>query len=555
MRPRSTRVKSSLQQFHLCGHRTPAALHASGAVAAALLLLFLAGCQAPGKLSGATLVPNDRLRVAEPLNLQTMAAPETPAPPAPAPQEVPPQSEVKLSLDECRAAALQNNLDLKATLVSPSIAAEAVTQAEAQFEALFFSDASFSKTDDFSTGAGFSRSQTTAFDPGLRFPLLTGGNLSFDFPAMRQDSAGSPTSVTTDARIVLSQPLLRGGWVRANTHAIRVALYESQVSQAQTKLEVIRTIAETDRVYWRLYAARRELDVKKNQYDLAVAQLDRARRRVRAGAASEVEVTRAESGVADRAEAIIIAANTVRQRERELKRSINTPALPIDSTSAVVPATEPTQTRYSLDVPRLIKAAIDERMELLELELQIAEDVSTIDFQRNAALPLLALGYTYNVNGAGSTAHDSLDILDDKRFEDHSITLSLEVPLGNAAARSRLRQAILTRIQRLATRDARQTQIRQEVLDAVDQIEAGWQRILASRQRRVLAERTLAAEVRQYDLGLRTSTDVLNAQTNLADAQSAEITALADYEISKIDLAYATGTVFGAARVQWAPLP
>jgi outer membrane protein len=555
MRPRSTSVKSLSLRARPVEDPALSACRGACALAVVLLLLPLFGCQAPGKLSGAISVPEERLREIEPLDLQAMVAPETPSPVTTAPSETPAPSEIKLTLEECRAAALENNLDLKASLVSPSIAAESVTEEEARFEALFFSDASFSKTDDFSPGAGASGSEGVALDPGLRLPLVTGGTFSLDFPMVRGESSGYGRSYTTDARWRLSQPLMRNAWPKSNTHAIRIARYQSAMSQAGTKLDVVRTIAETDRIYWRLYAARRELDVRRNEYDLAVAQLERARRRVQAGAVSEVEVTRAESGVADRAESIIIAQNTVRQRERSLRRAIARGGLSLDSTAPILLATEPSPLRFALDAPRLIKAALDGRMEMLELELQLAQDASTIDFQRNATLPLLSLDYTYNVNGAGSTAHDSFDLLNDGNFEDHTIGLNLEIPLGNAAARSRLRRAVLSRIQRLATREAREAQVKQEVLDAVDQIEAGWQRILANRQRRVLADRTLSAEIRQFELGLRTSTDVLNAQTSLANAQSAEITALADYQIAQTDLAFATGTLLGSARIRWQPLP
>ncbi|MDH7599289.1 MAG: TolC family protein [Sedimentisphaerales bacterium] len=50
------------------------------------------------------------------------------------------------------------------------------------------------------------------------------------------------------------------------------------------------------------------------------------------------------------------------------------------------------------------------------------------------------------------------------------------------------------------------------------------------------------------------SIHVLDAQARLADAQSAEIAALADYQISLVDLAYATGTLIGASNVEWQPL-
>ncbi|MHC4863602.1 MAG: TolC family protein, partial [Planctomycetota bacterium] len=159
-----------------------------------------------------------------------------------------------------------------------------------------------------------------------------------------------------------------------------------------------------------------------------------------------------------------------------------------------------------------------------------------------------------NINGLGATRGDSFDMLGDKNFEDHRMGLQLQVPLGNVGARSRLLQAFYLRRQRLATRENRQRLIELEVLNAIDQLEANWQRILASRQNTILSGRLFEAEQRQFELGLRTSTDVLDAQTKFAEAQSAEIRALAEYQIAQVDLAYATGTLLGAAKVQWQPI-
>jgi outer membrane protein TolC len=69
----------------------------------------------------------------------------------------------------------------------------------------------------------------------------------------------------------------------------------------------------------------------------------------------------------------------------------------------------------------------------------------------------------------------------------------------------------------------------------------------------ILSERNLKAEQRQFELGLQTSTEVLDAQTSFANAQSAEIRAIVEYQIAQIDLAYATGTLLGAAQVHWEP--
>jgi outer membrane protein TolC len=77
---------------------------------------------------------------------------------------------------------------------------------------------------------------------------------------------------------------------------------------------------------------------------------------------------------------------------------------------------------------------------------------------------------------------------------------------------------------------------------------------LASRQRAILDGRLFDAEKRQFELGMGTSTDVLQAQTNFAEAQRAEILALAEYQIALVDLAYATGTLLGAAKIRWEPI-
>jgi outer membrane protein TolC len=343
-----------------------------------------------------------------------------------------------------------------------------------------------------------------------------------------------------------------GQWV--NTYSIRIVAYERDITDARTRLDVITVLAAVDRVYWRLYAARKELEVREQQYQLAQTQLERARRLVRAGQRPEVEILRAEAGVAQQLEAIIIAENNLRDREREIKRVLHKAGLDVETPTVLVPTTSPDPVRYEVDRARLVRTALESRMELLELQLLLLQDSSTIDFARNQTLPLVTLGYTYNISGLGASQMDSLDLLVDSDFVDHRGTLQMVVPLGNEAAQSQLRQAIYQRRQRLATQASREDLIRVEVLNAVDQVEANWQRILAARQNTILNGRLYEAEERQFEQGLRTSTEVLDAQVRFADAQSAEIRALTDYQISLVDVAYATGTILGSARVRWEPI-
>lgn len=482
-----------------------------------------------------------------------------------------PPEKLELSLEQARALALENNLSLKASLISPTIAAAQLSEEEAAFEWSFFANANLSKSDQpqgraiqldglLIPAVGTSQIEFAQVDTGVRVPLRTGGTVTFDLVDSRtKDVNAEPNrpfdpSYQNALAVSISQPLLRnaGQWV--NTYSIRLAAYNRDIVSARTKLDIITVLAAIDRVYWRLYAARRELEVRQQQYELSQAQLERARRLVEAGQRPQVEVIRAESGVAQQLEAIIVAENTLRDRERELKRVINKAGVDVQTPTVVVPATAPDPVHFDLEQAKLIRQAMDSRMELLELQLQLLQDAATVRLARNQMLPLASLDYTYNINGVGETRSDSFDMLSNSDFVNHRLGLQLVVPLGNEAARSRLRQAIYQRRQGLATKADREEIIKLEVLNAIDQVEANWQRILAARQNTIVNARLYEAEKREFEVGMSTSTDVLDAQFNFANAQTSEIRALADYQISLVDMAYATGMTLGSARIQWEPI-
>ena len=185
-------------------------------------------------------------------------------------------------------------------------------------------------------------------------------------------------------------------------------------------------------------------------------------------------------------------------------------------------------------------------MEMLDIELQIVTETANVRVARNQLLPLLSVQYTYSHNGYSSSASQTFDqAWSRRRMKEHTVGLTLQIPIGNEAAKSQLRAAMLRRLQQLATKQQRQQQICQEVFDTADTLNTDWKRILAAHKRAVLAQRVMDVENHQFDIGLRTSTEVLDAQAKFADAQSSEIAAITDYQIAQVDIAVATGTVLG----------
>ncbi|MBN2420438.1 MAG: TolC family protein [Deltaproteobacteria bacterium] len=467
--------------------------------------------------------------------------------------------DITLSIEECRALTLENNLDLRVQLINPAIAEEGVNQEEAKFEAIYSGKIEYNNTDmpQASLLDGTGINQHIA-DIGVDIPLRTGGSLRFNIIDSRKKESSvwsllNP-SYYSSPRISISQPLLRNAGKNVNTYRIRMAQYNSQIVDTRTKLQAIRIIANIDIAYWKLYATRKLLEIRKQQYDLSKALFEQTKRFVELGLKSKVEVIRTEASMAEKLEAIIRAENDVRDTERLLKRMMNKENLGMRSKTIIIPSTSPEPVRYEFDNDLMVEKSIENRMELLELELQLAQDSSTIDYLKNQKLPLVTMQYNYNINALGGDRHELYDMLLDNDYNDHKFSLQFSIPLFNEGAESNYRRAIYERTQRLATKESKEAEIENEVLNQIDKLEANWQRIQATRQTTILTDQQYKTEKKQYELGFASSTDVLDAQTKLAEAQIMEIVAIAEYQIALVDLAYATGTLLGAAKVELEPI-
>lgn len=464
-----------------------------------------------------------------------------------------PEESRTIGIAEVRRAVIEGNLDLGTELISPEIARANLGAEEAKFESTLF--AGYTRNDQ-GVITNLEQGEPTSSDEflaGIRLPLASGGTITVDTLATQSDlgsgfPGGQVAPWESNLRFSISQPLLRGAGA-VNTASIRIAKWNRDLADARLKLATIRILADADKAYWRLYEAWRELEVRKSQYERATSQLERAQRRLDAGDAPEIDVIRARSGVGSTLESIIRADASLRQRQRALKRLMNLADLPIGSETAIIPETQPNPIRIELDGGALAAEAITNRMEMLELEIQLAIDATTVDIRRNEALPVFAFDYRYSIQGDDQTFDAAYGALGDS--DSHRIGVNGEIPIGNAQRENRLSAAILQRVQRLATRAARGQAIESEVFDALDRLRQAWQSILAARLETVLAARTAVGEERQFEVGIRTSTDVLEAQSRLADAQSREVQSLAAYQIALVDIAFATGTLLGQSKVEF----
>jgi outer membrane protein TolC len=461
------------------------------------------------------------------------------------------RSQVELTLAQVRAAALENNLDLKLKLIDPSLAQLALDEERAKFESLFFGSVGYNRTEALGTGT---RSSTTSYDAGITSPLHTGGSVTASVPF--SDYESEDFEGVSDAAVSVSfiQSLLKGAGKRINTHSIRIAGHQKHITDAWTKASVINILAWVDTTYWRLFAAHRELSVRREQYKLAQDQLKHAKDKVAAGAAPENEIVRAEAGLGRRLENVINAETTLRNLERNLKQIMNRDDMPVDSDTGIIAVTEPNPLGLELDEGEMAEAAVKNRMETIQLELSLAIEQLNIELARNAILPDIRFGYSYTTRTESGSIGRALGHLAGNSFPDHSISLSAAIPIGNKVAKARLERARLVRLRTLTAREQLQQEIRQQAHEAVNNLRQNWRRILAAEQAVTAAYRAYEVEQSYFQIGFRTSTEVLHSAEYLADAQSGKIRAFVDYEIAKVNLARTTGTLLGYGRIQLEPI-
>jgi outer membrane protein TolC len=122
--------------------------------------------------------------------------------------------------------------------------------------------------------------------------------------------------------------------------------------------------------------------------------------------------------------------------------------------------------------------------------------------------------------------------------------VSLKVPVFDGFRRQARREESFSQFkqEQIRTRDLGQ-QVELQVRMAAENFQSAKAEVDAARDGLILAENELAQARRRYEAGVSTSVEVTDAQTRLQRARDNQVAALYDYNVARLDLATATGTI------------
>jgi outer membrane protein TolC len=444
-----------------------------------------------------------------------------------------------LLLRECIELALAHNLEIRIERLQPTIAGWGVEARRAAFDPSV--SAALSYDDTQSPPDSRTRQWSPSLGLGGTLPTGTEYSLSASDSATRGTGADSFT-YTGNLGLSLSQPLLRNFGVDANTAGIRIAQRGKAIAVQNFTGRVMDIVSSVGKAYYELVFAIENHKAKVEDLSRAQRLLDENRKRVEVGVMSPLDVTQAEAGVAEREEAVIVAERAIRDRENTLKRLVLADVREWQG-AALQPTELPVAQAAATDVVDSTRLALTRRPEFLAAKEEIERRNIQVRYERNQLWPAVDLQGSAGLNGSSGGGFGALT---DDQLRGHNPAWGLGVvvsfPLGNRQARANYRSAKLSAEEAVLNLKQLEQNIVVEVDNAVGRVATNWKRIEATRAARRLAEESFKAEESKLKAGTSTSFLVLQAQSQLAAARSAEIRARADYDQSLIDLARAEGT-------------
>ena len=470
---------------------------------------------------------------------------------------------LRLTAEDAVKMALEQNIDLIADRLDPQISDTRVAAAAGAFKPTVNSSvlsnnqlqppSSFltpipTRTDVVTSNAGFAQ----------RLPWFgTSYNVSWSTSHTNTNSFLSSYNPLLQSGLGLnaSQPLLRDFTIDPARQQLAISRTNREIAGTRLRESVVHTIAAVKVAYWNLVVARANVDARRSTLDLAqeLARVNKAK--VDVGSLPPLDLLSAQAEVAADQEQLIIAETAVKQGEDRLRMLVFDTTKRENWNVAIEPVDSPPLATPAVDVDAAVTRALADRADLVRARREIDNSDVAVKFAGNQKLPDVRLNASYQASGLGGTqvlrtggfpgtivgpgaVTDFGTVVNQLFAHDYptwAVGVSISYPIGESADQANYARARLERSQSAERLKSAEARAIQQIRDAAWKIEMNAKRIETTRTTRELAEQRLDAERKRFDVGMSTSFLVIQAQRDLAQAKTNELSAVLAYDLSLVD--------------------
>lgn len=406
---------------------------------------------------------------------------------------------VELTLPECVALAVQNNLSVRLSKAGTAAARGRVLQSASSLLPRLTGSMSQVRTYKENLAAmGFS---------GGGFPELIGPFNTFD------------ARVRLVAEVFNLPALLR----------LRSADADDRAAALEERLAVEQVAAAAALAYVELFRARQAIVSAAADMELSLSLRQLAEDKKHAGTAAGIDVARAKTREAEEKLALLEARNVAQEAEVRLQRVVG---LPLDR--GVVLKDEP---GFAPSEPPQAEAALQsaraDRWELRIADERFAAARSQWRAEQSERLPAIALTGDVGLSGPDP---------DSRARTTGSAGAALQLPLfSGGAITGRVREADGRRAAAEARLADLRVQVEEDMRLALIDLGAAVERVGTASEVARLADDELGMARDRFAAGVADNVELLNSQTALTHARDARVSALARYQAARISLALALG--------------
>ncbi len=468
-----------------------------------------------------------------------------------------------LTIEQAMTRALANSPEIRIVSFDPEIARQEVAKAAGDFDPTAFSRVNYEDQDNprnsiYDPG----RAETRLLESGLKQRTVLGSEWSASYALSRLWDdlfyhAALPTRYEPMIIFELRQPLLRDAGPQVNLAGVNVAKlnYEAALLGFREKAEAVSATVIT--AYWRLVQARRDVEIQRQLVEETNQTLKKVEGR-RDIDATDVQVKQAAAYAKSREGTLLELEKQVVDVQDALVRLISDPHVNTASELTILPASEPQVVQElpesAVMVDRTLATAMQRNPAVQQAQLGVQVAQINIDVAKNQRMPRLDLVGSARAQGLGEDRFVANEQIEDGQYTSYAIGLNLEYPLGN-----RSRQAEWLRRQwerRKATSILHNTadqvavQVRETargVRTNLDELKVQKEAVEAARAHLQTLE---DSEPIREKLTPEFLLVKLQAQETYAQAQRAEVNAIAGFNIALADLARAAGTILDLRMVE-----
>lgn len=399
--------------------------------------------------------------------------------------------------------------------------------------------------DDDDEGGGMSSMMSGVLDPIMYYinELYKGTGVPF----VPYVAPTTTTDSSSDGGIEVGRWNTFNAGITATMPLINAQLWKSlEISGESVDLAVekartsrLETVNQVKQAYFAVLLAKEAKHVYESVYQNALQNLELTQKKYNASKASELDLARAKTTVANAVPDVFNSENAIYLSLWQLKAIMG-----IDLEADI--DVKDSLLVYSEGMSKVINdadLALTNNSALRQLELQADQLANSIKMQKYGYLPTLSLAFSYSLNA----------MTNDFKFEEYHWTpysyvgLSLNIPIFSGGQKlNDLRQSKVQAGQLAIQKENTERQLRISIRQSLSTMETAVKSHESALDALESAQKAYDIAAKSYEIGRSTLTDLDAAQLALTQAQLAASTAIYNYLVAKAALENTLGADYTA---------